>query len=265
MILPLASGEFPSLAPSDRSAIWAVTGRLGGSSQGSFAGANLADHVGDRPEDAEFNRQSLAALVGLDRGDLAIMSPVHGGQVSVVDSPGPVDSSDSLVTTHVGIGLVAMGADCVTLGISGFRGNGELMIAAVHCGWKGLCADVVGNTLAVMSDWGAITFQAVFGPSICGHCYVVSQSRIQEVRDSCKRDIADAALGISGGIDVQAGLQAQLSGLGIGFTSCGGCTAESPDELFSYWRDGRTGRQGLVIAIREPTLKETNLKDSHDA
>ena len=251
MILPLASGEFPSLAPSDRSAIWAVTGRLGGNSGGVFSSANLADHVGDHPQDVESNRASLAELVGLQRANLAIMAPVHGGEVALVRAAGTVDSVDSLVTEEMGIGLVALGADCATVGICGSRENGQQIIAAVHCGWKGLCADVLGHTVQVMFDMGARSFQAVLGPAICGNCYQVSQDRLQVVRDRCRADIANAALGKTGGIDVRAGLQVQLSNHGISSELVGGCTAEFSRELFSYRRDGRTGRQGLILTLKE--------------
>ena len=251
MILPLASGEFPSLAPSDRSAIWAVTGRLGGKSGGAFSSANLADHVGDHPQDVESNRASLAELVGLERANLAIMAPVHGGEVARVRMAGTVDSVDSLITEELGIGLVAMGADCATVGICGFRENGQQIIAAIHCGWKGLCADVLGHTVQALFDIGASSFQAVLGPAICGNCYQVSQERLQEVRDLCRADIANAALSKTGGIDVRAGLQVQLSEYGISSELIGGCTAEFSRELFSYRRDGRTGRQGLILALKE--------------
>lgn len=83
MILPLASGVFPSLAPSDRSAFWAVTGRLGGVSAGAFSSANLADHVGDQSVHVDSNRAALAALVGVERSNLVVMTPVHGGDVAV--------------------------------------------------------------------------------------------------------------------------------------------------------------------------------------
>ena len=65
MILPLASGELSPLAPSDRSADWAVTGRLGGVSLEPFATANVGDHVGDAPDAVSINRNLLADLVGL--------------------------------------------------------------------------------------------------------------------------------------------------------------------------------------------------------
>ena len=253
MILPLASGEFPSLAPSDRSAIWAVTGRLGGRSDGVFSGANLADHVGDRNDHVESNRESLAALIDLKREDLAIMAPIHGGKFAFVTTSGRVDAVDSLITIQSKIGLVAMGADCATIGLCGTRDDGQRIIAAVHCGWKGLCANVLGNTVTAMSEWGASTFSAILGPAICGNCYSVSDERTREVRDRCQAGIAAAALSVPGGIDVRAGLQAHLESLGIAFTSYGGCTAESAKELFSYRRESRTGRQGLVIALKEST------------
>ena len=253
MILPLASGVFPSLAPSDRSAFWAVTGRLGGVSAGAFSSANLADHVGDQSVHVDSNRAALAALVGVERSNLVVMTPVHGGDVAVVRSAGVAQSADSLVTEEVGIGLVALGADCATIGLCGYRENRQPMIAVVHCGWKGLCADVLGNTVRTMSELGAATFRAILGPAICGNCYPVPEVRLQQVRDRCRSDVAAAALGSAGGIDVRAGLEVWLTECEIPFDSVGRCTSESSHELFSYRRDGRTGRQGLVLVLREST------------
>lgn len=249
-LLPLASGSFLPLAPSGRSAIWAVTGRLGGLSGGVFSGANLADHVGDQHEHVESNRSSLAEIVGIQSTDLAIMEQVHGGRVATVRSAGKVDSADALVTEVTGIGLVALGADCATVGICGSRSNGELLIAALHCGWLGLCADILGNTLREMSQQGAVTFRAILGPAICGDCYQVPAERVHQVRDSCQEVIAVAALDKPGGIDVGLGLRAQLTEWGIPHESLGDCTAESRQELFSFRRDGRTGRQGLALALK---------------
>lgn len=256
MMLPLARGEFAPLAPSDRSANWAVTGRLGGVSSGGvssgdFASANLADHVGDDPRNVQRNRQLMAQLVGLQDTELAFMTAEHGGRVSFVEYPGEAGRVDSLVTDLPDIGLVAMGADCATLGIVGSTVGVAPVIAAVHCGWKGLCADVLGNTLSAMANRGVHNFQVVIGPAICGACYSVSPERSEEIRDTCDSVIADAALSVSGGIDVRRGLSAQLRKLNIPHESVGGCTFESPRELFSYRRDSRTGRQGLVMVLRE--------------
>lgn len=250
MTLPLARGVFTPVAPGDRSADWAVTGRLGGVSTGEFTSANLADHVGDAPVHVAHNRDRVARLVGLTGTNLAIMAPVHGAAIATVESPGVSASVDSLITRKSEIALLALGADCATVGIYGSGPGVPGIIAAVHCGWKGLCADVLGETVQAVQGWGATHVECVLGPAICGRCYQVPSDRGEAVRDLCTPSIASAALHHSGGIDVRRGLEVQLAELGIPFQSMGGCTYENTDQLFSYRRNSITGRQGLVVAMR---------------
>ncbi len=249
MVLPLASGEFAPLAPSGRPAFWAVTGRLGGVSRGPFDQANLADHVGDSLAAVMENRASLAAVVDLSSEHLVHMAPVHGSSHAFVDSGGQAGEVDALITTSDTLGLVALGADCATVGIHAWGPESGVAIAAVHCGWKGLCADVLGATLAQLRSLGATKFQAVIGPAICGGCYKVEEERIHTVTESCAPDVARAALAFAGGIDVREGLFVALTVAGIPTQIAGGCTFENSEELFSYRRNNVTGRQGLVIRI----------------
>lgn len=249
MVLPLASGEFAPLAPSGRPAFWAVTGRLGGVSRGPFDQANLADHVGDSLATVMENRASLAAVVDLSSEHLVHMAPVHGSSHAFVDSGGQAGEVDALITTSDTLGLVALGADCATVGIHAWGPESGVAIAAVHCGWKGLCADVLGATLAQLRSLGATKFQAVIGPAICGGCYKVEEERIHTVTESCAPDVARAALAFAGGIDVREGLFVALTVAGIPTQIAGGCTFENSEELFSYRRNNVTGRQGLVIRI----------------
>lgn len=255
MILPLARGTFEPLAPSDRSADWAVTGRLGGVSSGPYAGANIADHVGDTPEAVATNREQLAQILELTADDLAMMKPVHGADFHWMNAAGTADAVDAVITDQPHIGLVAMGADCATIGIIGTRSSwsepNSRVIAAVHCGWQGLCRNVLGATLDEMMKHGVTTFEAVIGPAICGECYRVGNDRIDRVRGECAPHIAQAALVSPGGIDVRAGLLADLEARGIKARVVGGCTYEASDELFSYRRDHITGRQGLIITLKE--------------
>jgi YfiH family protein len=179
------------------------------------------------------------------------MGAVHGNDVAVVDRPGRVAGVDALVTREADLALVALAADCVPLALIGDDG---LTLAAVHCGWRGLVSDVVGTTEAVLADLGAAIGQVVIGPSVCGRCYPVPDDRAEAVARAWPGDVAAAALVTCAdgqpGIDVGRGVQARLVELGVSpdrITVVPGCTAEDP-ALFSFRRDGVTGRQGIVIA-----------------
>ena len=153
----IESGEFEGAA---RLVSWAATGRAGGASAGSFESLNLAEYVGDEVQAVAENRRRLAGLVGLGTEDLAVIGAVHGAAVGLVTEGGPVDGVDALVTTSHGVALLALAADCVPLVIADSTAG---VIAAVHCGWRGLGAGVVPATVAVMRDLGAVTLEAVVG------------------------------------------------------------------------------------------------------
>jgi YfiH family protein len=251
MLLPLASGVFTPVAPGDRPAFWAVTGRLGGHSVGEYSEANIAQHVGDDPDPVARNLEDLAGLVQLQGRNLALMDPIHGKSIARVSSPGLFHGIDSLVSEQFDVGLVAMGADCVPLILYGSRGVEKPIISAVHCGWKGLVAGVVTATITELRLRGVSEIQSVVGPAICGSCYSVNPDRRELVRTSTQIAVSGAALAIPGGIDVRAGVLSQLALEGVTTIVVGGCTFENSETLFSYRRDGRTGRQGIIIAMRE--------------
>jgi copper oxidase (laccase) domain-containing protein len=81
----------------------------------------------------------------------------------------------------------------------------------------------------------------------------VPPERAQQVADAWPGAVATAAVVAcpdgQPGIDVRQGVVARLLALGMAresITLVGGCTVEDPD-LFSYRRDGVTGRQGVAV------------------
>jgi polyphenol oxidase len=246
----LASGLVDSPAPGGRPSAWAATGRRGGVSSAPFDTLNLAGYVGDSPAAVAENRARLAVALGVAGERLAVMDSVHGADVAVVDGPGVVAGVDALVTAEADLVIVALGADCVPLALVGDDGR---TVAVAHCGWRGLVVDVVGAVVAEMRARGADVARVVLGPSVCGRCYPVPLERAAGVRSACSASVAAAALvGCADGqpgIDVSGGVVARLDELGVPASAvirAGGCTVEDLG-LFSYRRDGLTGRQGVAI------------------
>lgn len=219
-------------------------------SSGPFATANLAGYVGDDPAAVALNRLRLVGAMGLPAGEPAVAGAVHGGSVAVVDRPGLVEGVDGLVTRTPGLVILALGADCVPLALIGADG---LTVAVAHCGWRGLVADVVGEAVRVVRDFGTEVRTVILGPAVCGQCYPVPADRADEVRAATAPTVHRAAIMRTEdgqpGIDVRAGLTARLADLGIAdVRRVGGCTVEDTG-LFSYRRDRTTGRQGMAIAL----------------
>ncbi|MFZ4485159.1 MAG: polyphenol oxidase family protein [Candidatus Nanopelagicales bacterium] len=242
----IASGALGRNRDGPGTALWAATGRAGGSSTGAYRSLNLAEYVGDDARAVEENRRLTAGLVGLGAPDLAVMGAIHGAAVGVVSAGGAVPGVDALVTDTRGVALLALSADCVPLVLADPRAG---VIAAVHCGWRGLSAGVVAAAVTTMSELGAVVIEAVVGPAICARCYPVPAERTASLRQDLPAQISEVACIERSGtsfIDVRAGVSAQLAALGIGALQVEVCTNESTD-LFSYRRDTVTGRQGMII------------------
>ena len=213
------------------------TNRTGGASTGAFASANLGFHVGDDPDHVTANRARLSK----EFGPVAFMTQVHGDRVAVVEDVSDLDpTADALVTGIPGITLAVQVADCIPLLLISSQS-----VAAVHVGRKGLVNGVTLRALEVMRDMGARDIRAVVGPAICGVCYEVSEEIFAEVTVLHPAAASRSARG-NHALDLPAALVKVLQGQKIAVEIVRGCTVES-SELFSYRRDGVTGRQaGLV-------------------
>lgn len=247
---------------------WAVTDRLGGSSQDRYAGFNLGGHVGDLPEAVETNRHRLAHELGLRVADLRFMDQQHGcavaltpatavartgaGQAAPVPGrplpPEPAAPTvDGLVSGVVDEALVVLVADCVPVLLVDRTAG---LAAAVHAGRPGMVSGVVPATLARLRELGASALEAVVGPSVCPRCYEVPE---QMRRQAAEVEPVAASVTRQGtpAVDVGAGVVEQLTREGVRLTWLAGCTRER-DDLYSYRRDGATGRFAGVIRLLAP-------------
>lgn len=216
------------------------TDRTGGISVGAFGSLNLALHVEDDPSVVLENRRILQAQLGQP---IQYMEQVHGDSVahigaSTIDAP----TADALLTQESGIALAVMVADCIPLLLS----NGGA-VAAVHVGRRGLLNGVAIKTLNKLRSLDSSPVTAVIGPSICGSCYEVSQEIFNEVTDQYP---ASSASTPSGGfsLDLAKALTLELIEQDVTVINESRCTVEH-DSLFSYRRDGVTGRQVGIVWI----------------
>jgi YfiH family protein len=245
-VVVLARGRVEG-APTDRggafAAEWIFTDRLGGASTGDYAALNLGGSVGDDPEAVASNRALVAGALGADA--LALVRQVHGRDVVRLTAPAvqPPDA-DAVVTDVVGLPVAVQTADCVPILLADLVGG---QVAAVHAGWRGVVADVVGAAFEELAASGPVL--AWVGPAICPGCYEVSEEVRAEVSAVVPEAYARTRIGTPA-VDVRAGVLAQLARHGITGELVGGCTFEDPD-LYSYRRDQVTGRQVGAIVLRE--------------
>ncbi|ALP50596.1 peptidoglycan editing factor PgeF [Corynebacterium glutamicum] len=238
-----------SLDPRNRPVRKVFTTRAGGVSQSPYASFNLGDHVGDDPQAVASNRNRLANIIGLSPDKVVYMEQIHSNTITVIDeAPADgqaVEATDALVTTQRGLALAVLVADCVPVLLSDTDAG---VIAAVHAGRMGARNGIVAKTIAKMEELGAkpSRIHALMGAAASGANYEVPEAMARDVEAKLPGSIARTTKGTTG-LDIRAGLLRQMLSLGVQMIdSDPRCTIEDED-LFSYRREGTTGRQAGVV------------------
>ena len=233
------------------------TTRLGGVSQAPFDGFNLGDHVQDDVHAVAQNRALLQAQLGGARP--VFLSQVHGVDVVQLNgSPPDGTKADACITSEPQVGCTVMVADCLPLLFTDDAGK---VVAAAHAGWRGLAAGVIEQTVHAMCEQAGVSPAQVrvwLGPCIGWDAF--------EVGDDVR--VAFTAQGNASDVEryfkphrTHAGKWlADLAGLArwrlqaMGVSSVAGndstpewCTVAQRSRLFSFRRDGVTGRFAVCI------------------
>ncbi len=221
----------------------AFTDRYDGVSAVPFDSLNLALVGKDDPQATRRNCTLL--LENFAPGaELSDMEQVHGS--TVVSAGATRQQCDALVTDRPDVVLMVRMADCVPVLLADPTAG---VIGAAHAGRKGVVAGVVPACVERMRQLGAREISGWIGPHICGHCYEVPAALQDEVAAAEPVTVSTTSQGTPG-LDIGAGVTAQLERLGVQVYDVSRCTLESPD-LFSYRRDGAdAGRLAGVIRIR---------------
>ena len=224
--------------------------RGGGVSSGVYAGLNCGFGSSDRTEVVAANRARVADAMGVEPDHLAGLHQIHSAEVAAFDGPSPDrPRADGAVTSHPGLALTILTADCLPVL---FDGGG--VVGAAHAGWKGLAAGVLENTVAAMRARGADAIRAAIGPAIAQASYEVGP----DLRDAFADDPDAAAFFAEGRGDR---LQFDLPGLALARLRRAGVEAEwtghdtyaDADRFYSYRRATHRGEADygrLIAAIR---------------
>jgi hypothetical protein len=234
--------------------VGAFTTRAGGVSTSRWQGLNLGLHVDDEPRQVLANRDLLGRALGA--GWVNFPSQVHGAGVLVVDrdragrrriTRGGAPGVDALVTALAGVAIGVLVADCLPVLLADPVNR---VVGAAHAGRRGLAAGVLQAAIEAMVGLGGdpATTQAVIGPAICGRCYEVPAQMRDEVEALVPGTATQTRQGTPG-LDLPAGAAAVLSAAGVACVSdLGICTAED-ERVYSYRRDGVTGRFAGVVML----------------
>jgi hypothetical protein len=148
--------------------------RQGGVSEGVFDSLNVGLGSGDDPLCVAENRERAGRALGRDGAALLTCYQIHSAMAVTVDAP--FDDvrpwADALVTRTPGLVCGALAADCAPVLIADPEAR---IVAAVHAGWRGALAGVVGSAIDAMVWLGAdpARMSAAIGPCIGPASYEV--------------------------------------------------------------------------------------------
>ncbi|HVR30747.1 MAG TPA: polyphenol oxidase family protein [Thermoanaerobaculia bacterium] len=188
-------------------------------------------------------------LAELERSGLevAILRQTHSRRV-LEARPGDCGEGDALVSAHAGLALRVVTADCVPVLLAS-----ATRIAAVHAGWRGLRAGIVGAAARRLGADGACA--AVIGPAIGGCCYEVGGDVAEEVAEEVgsRSVILRPGDGPRPHLDLRLAARLALEQAGVeAITTIEACTRCDSSRLWSYRRDGRGAGRNLAFVWREP-------------
>ena len=143
-------------------------GRAGGTSGGIYGGLNCGVGSSDNPADVKANREAVAALMGVEPGNVLSLYQVHGDVCLKVNAPHKErPQADAQVTDVPGLAISILTADCAPVLFYGRNDKGPV-VGAAHAGWKGALGGVLDSTVYAMEEYGvkAKDIKAAIGPCI---------------------------------------------------------------------------------------------------
>jgi YfiH family protein len=235
------------------------TTRSGGFSKAPYTSFNLGDHVSDALPTVAANRALLQAQLGGARP--VFLSQVHGVEVVTLDAHTPDGTTaDACITPVSRVACTIMVADCLPLL---FTDDAGTVVAAAHAGWRGLAGGVVEQTVQAVCNQAQVSPAQVrvwLGPCIGSEAFEVG-SEVRAAFTVAQAPEAQRAANCFLPHPAHANKWlANLAGLArlrlqaLGVTSVAGndssstwCTVTDRSRLFSYRRDGVTGRFAVCI------------------
>lgn len=249
-----AANGLSYLAVPDLGAPHGFSTRLGGASEGPFAGLNLGVSAGDDEPTVHRNRARWAEALGFEPPIVSLYQ-VHGAAVHALDErPRETLYGDAVVSSAYGLPISVFTADCTPILLHDPLTGA---VGAVHAGWRGTVAHVVQVAVKAMGErYGARpeTTRAAIGPAIGPCCFEVGPEVIDAARQSpwSGYEAAIVAKSPRPHFDLFSANEAQLREAGLRAEHIFNsrlCTACRDDWFFSWRRDqGRTGRMQAAIA-----------------
>jgi YfiH family protein len=189
------------------------------------------------------------------------LSQVHGVDVAELHAATPDGTiADACITQAPHVACTIMVADCLPLLFTDDAGQ---VVAAAHAGWRGLAAGVLEQTVHAVCTQAGVTSAQIrvwLGPCIGPEAFEVGDDVCVALTSGDAVDPAQAQRFFKPHLSHAGKWWADLAGLArlrlqaLGVTAVAGndstsewCTVHQTSRLFSYRRDGVTGRFAVCI------------------
>ena len=206
---------------------------------------NLSLSTGD-PRSAAANRTAVSEALGIPM-EWATARQVHGRGVVCAGVAGSRPrEADAVVVREPHRPAAVLAADCVPIALSG-----PGVAAAVHAGWRGLCAGVIEAAVATAGLSPGLS--AWIGPCIGPCCFEVGPEvpeQFAATHPNAPDCCVPEAEGGRGGFDLRRAAAAVLEACGVEVAGALDvpCTCCDP-RFFSHRRDGTLERQALITWV----------------
>lgn len=221
----------------------ATTLRTGGFSCGAYHSLNPALHVGDADDLVMQNRQLIKNRLNLP-DEPVWLEQIHSNRAVEALRSEPLQQADASYTAKSGVVCAVLTADCLPLLVCTADGG---QVAAIHAGWRGLLAGIIGKTLDALNGKDLLVW---LGPAIGPDCFEVGA----DVRDAF---LAKSALFSTAFkqhshdkwlADIYQLARIDLAMRNVDKVYGGGfCTVTEHQRFYSYRRDKQTGRMASLI------------------
>lgn len=215
----------------------------------------------DETEEVSEHIKRFLKSIGIENRDLFLVNQVHGDKVFILDDPdisfsdvGKI-SADALLTQIPGKPIGIFTADCLPILVYDPRLK---VIGAIHAGRLGASQSIILKVVREMVRvYGSRPAELVvgIGPAIGGCCYEVGEDCIQPFKELFPDEKGLFRSGLSGNyfLDLIAVNKVEGEKAGLrreNIFSMTHCTCCSTRNLFSYRREGKTGRILTTIMLR---------------
>lgn len=210
----------------------------------------------------------VAGRLGVVPSRLMRVRQVHGRAIRVVGRGDAAAASaverpeaDALVSDVPGLALLVQVADCVPILMADPHAGAA---AAVHAGWRGVCAGIATATVeAMVREFGCrpSNLVAALGPSIGPDDYEVGEALVEAFIAAGHADRVDGWFGRSGRdgawrLNLWRAVRDQLTQAGVpagAVHAAGLSTKPHPRWLESFRRDGsNAGRMAAIVVVPAP-------------